>query len=238
MTRVKICGCMRVQDAMAAKKAGADFVGLMFAPSSRRKLSIERAQAIVTALADGERRQPRPPLLSVGADDDIETWFQHGADALDRILARRRPLTVGVFEDQPLEAINSIADACGLDMVQLSGDESWADCVLANRQVVKTVETPVDIAAEDVVDGMESGTAIACLLDGSRGRGRPVNLEVAAAIAAELPVWLAGGLTPENVSATIRRVKPWAVDVSSGVETDGVKDAKKIHAFVSAAKGQ
>ena len=238
MTKVKICGCMRVQDAMAAKKAGADFVGLNFAPSSRRKLSIERAQAIVAALADGERRQPQPPLVSVGADDGVGAWFQHGAEALERILTRRRPLTVGVFEGQPLEEINSIAEACGLDMVQLSSAESWADCVLANRQVVKTVETPVGIAAEDVVDGMEPGTAIACLLDGSRGQGLPVNLEVAAAIAAELPIWLAGGLTPENVSATIRRVQPWAVDVASGVETDGVKDAKKIHAFVSAAKGQ
>ena len=238
MTKVKICGCMRVQDAMAAKKAGAEFVGLVFAPNSRRKLSIERAQAIVTALAGGERRQPRPPLVAVGADDDVETWFRHGAEALERILARRRPLTVGVFENQAVEEINSIADACGLDMVQLSGDESWADCVLANRQVVKTVGTPAGIAAGDVVDEMESGTAIACLLDGSRGRGLPVNLDVAAAIAAELPVWLAGGLTPENVSAIIRRVQPWAVDVSSGVETDGVKDAEKIHAFVSAAKGQ
>ena len=88
------------------------------------------------------------------------------------------------------------------------------------------------------MDGMEPGTAIACLLDGSRGQGRPGNLDVAAAIAADLPVWVAGGLTPENVSATIRRVRPWAVDVSSGVETDGVKDAKKIHAFVSAAQGR
>ncbi len=238
MTRVKICGCMRVQDAMAAKKAGADFVGLMFAPDSRRKLTIERAQAIVAALEDGERRQPRPPLLSVGHDESVEAWFQHGADALDRILTRRRPLTVGVFEDQPLEEINAIAEACNLDMVQLSGDEPWAECVLANRQVIKAVEAPEGVAPEEIIADLETGAAIAFLLDGSRGTGVAMDPDIAKAVAARLPAWLAGGLTPENVVEALEYVQPWAVDVSSGVETDGVKDALKIHAFVAAAKGQ
>lgn len=238
MTRVKICGVMRVQDAMAAKRAGADFVGLMFAPDSRRKLTIERAQAIVAALDDGERRQPRPPLLSVGHDEGVEAWFRHGADALDRILARRRPLTVGVFEDQTLEEINAIADACNLDMVQLSGDEPWSECVLANRQVIKAVEAPEGVVPEEIIADLETGTAIAFLLDGSRGKGVPGGRDVAKAVAARLPAWLAGGLTPENVAETVAYVQPWAVDVSTGVETDGVKDAQKIQAFVAAAKGQ
>jgi len=234
VTRVKICGCMLVSDALAAKDAGADFVGLMFAPESRRRLSVEEGRAIVASLVG---RTPEPPLLSLGADGDTASWFQHGADALDRLLVRRRPLTVGIFEDQTLAEVNTIADAVGLDLIQLSGSETWADCLLANRQVVKAVEIPDGASSGDVLATIEGGTAIACLLDGSRGQGVPIDSGIAADIAHGLPVWLAGGLSPENVSEIVAQARPWAVDVSSGVETDGAKDAEKIRAFVQAAKG-
>ena len=236
MTRVKICGCMRIEDALAAKEAGADFVGLVLAPGSRRRLSVEEAQAIVEVLG--------PPLRELGQaepppEGDAVEWFRHGAEALERLLARKRPLTVGVFEDQTLEEVNTIADECGLDLIQLSGRpsrEGWADCLLANRQVVMTVEVPSGAVADDVIAGLPSGTATACLLDVSRGQGIALDRRTAAAVAARLPVWLAGGLTPENVSDAVREVRPWAVDVSSGVETDGRKDHGKISAFVKAAK--
>ncbi len=234
MTRVKICGCMLVSDALAAKEAGADFVGLMFAPESRRRLTVEEGRAIVAALT---RRTHEPPLLSLGADGDTASWFRHGAEALDRLLVRRRPLTVGVFENQTLDEVNTIADAVGLDLIQLSGDETWAECLLANRQVVKAVDAPDGTSGTAIVDDIEGGTAIACLLDGSRGQGVAIDPAVAADVAARLPVWLAGGLTPENVAGLVEQVQPWAVDVSSGVETDGAKDIAKIHAFVEAAKG-
>jgi len=238
MTRVKICGCMRIDDALAAKDAGADFVGLVFAPKSRRRLDIEEAQAIVAALGLPlrELEQPEPPPLYHGPEGDAVEWCRHGADALDRLLARKRPLTVGVFEDQPMEDVNTIADEAGLDLVQLSGHEPWADCLMANRQVVKAVGAPSGVSAREVLVGIEAGTAIACLLDTSRGRGIEMDRDVAAAVAARLPIWLAGGLAPDNVGAIIRDVRPWAVDVSSGVETAGAKDAAKIRAFIHAAE--
>lgn len=237
MTRVKICGCMRIDDALAAKEAGADFVGLLFARDSRRRLAIEDAQAIVEALGAPLRslEQNEPPPLHHGAEGGAAEWFRHGAEALDRLLARKRPLTVGVFEDQPLEEVNTIADETGIDLIQLGGRESWADCLLANRQVIKTVDMPAGATAEDVVAALQAGTAIASLLDVSRGRGIAVDRKTAADVAARLPVWLAGGLTPENVSDVVRDVRPWLVDVSSGVETGGAKDAAKIRAFVLAA---
>jgi phosphoribosylanthranilate isomerase len=244
VTRVKICGCMRIEDALAAKEAGADFVGLMFARDSRRRLTIEDAQAIVDALGpplrDLGQDEPPPGYLNPkadafgghGAEGDPAAWFRHGAEALDRLLARKRPLTVGVFENQSMEEVNTIADETGIDLIQLSGRESWADCLLANRQVIKTVDVPARAPAEDVLAGLQAGSAIACLLDDSRGRGILVDHATARAVAALLPVWLAGGLTPENVSDVVREVRPWLVDVSSGVETDGAKDARKIRAFV------
>ena len=235
MTRVKICGCMRPEDALAAKEAGADFVGLVFAPTSRRRLSAEQARAIVDAL--GASMGEAPPPADRSDQNDIARWFRHGAETLERRLSHKRPLTVGVFEDQSLAEINAIADACGLDLAQLSGREPWADCRLANRPVVKAIETPTGATADAVVARLETGSAVACLLDESRGQGIAVDHALAAEIAARLPLWLAGGLTPENVSDAVRAVRPWAVDVSSGVETDGAKDAEKIRAFVPAAKG-
>jgi anthranilate synthase/indole-3-glycerol phosphate synthase/phosphoribosylanthranilate isomerase len=231
MTRVKICGCMTVDDVLVAKDTGADFVGIMFAPRSRRRVSIEDAQAIVDAVGPplGAIEQESPPPLRHGVEGDPATWYGHGADALERLLARKQPLTVGVFEDQPIEEVNTIADETGLDLIQLSGSESWATCLLANRQVIKAFDRYSG-------DSIVSGTAIACLLDTSRGRGIELDRAWAADVASRMPVWLAGGLTPENVVEVLREVRPWAVDVSSGVETDGVKDAEKIRAFVNAAR--
>ena len=235
MTRVKICGCMRPEDALAAMEAGADFIGLVFAPESRRRLSIEQAQAVIAAL--GTPLSADRLELNRAFEGDAIAWFRHGAEALDRLLARKRPLAVGIFEDQTLDEANAIADECGLDLIQLSGHEAWADCLRANRPVVKAVELSPGDASDGIIDGFVPGTAVACLLDGSCGRGVEVDRGQAAALAARLPVWLAGGLTPENVSDAVREVQPWAVDVSSGVETGGAKDAAKIHAFVQAAKG-
>jgi len=229
---------MRVEDALAAKEAGADFIGLVFAPDSRRRLDLEEAQAIVEALGLPlrELEQAAPPPLTHGPEGGVAEWFRHAADALDRLLARKRPLAVGVFENQSLEEVNTIADEVGLDLIQLSGHESWSDCLLANRQVIKAVDVPPAARAGEVIATFQAGTAIACLLDVSRGQGVAVDRAVATAVAARLPVWLAGGLAPENVAEAIRDVRPWAVDVSSGVETGGAKDAAKIRKFIESAR--
>jgi anthranilate synthase/indole-3-glycerol phosphate synthase/phosphoribosylanthranilate isomerase len=228
---------MRTDDALAAKDAGADFIGVVFAPGSRRCVSIEEAQTIVQALGPPLRElgQAEPPPIYHGPEGDAIEWFHHGAEALERLLRQKRPLVVGVFEDQPMEEVNTTADEAGIDLIQLSGRESWEECLLATRQVVKAVEVAAGSSPEEFVATLQAGTALACLLDVSRGRGVAIDRGVAAGIAARLPVWLAGGLTPENVGEVVRDVGPWAVDVSSGVETEGAKDAAKIRAFVEAA---
>jgi phosphoribosylanthranilate isomerase len=133
-------------------------------------------------------------------------------------------------------------DEAGIDLVQLSGKEPWGACLLVNRQVVRVVHVRSDETVDAATARMQTGSALAVMLDRADesaygGTGKALDWGVAASISSHLPVWLAGGLTPENVASAIKTVRPWCVDVSSGVETDGVKDLKKIRAFVAAAKG-
>jgi anthranilate synthase/indole-3-glycerol phosphate synthase/phosphoribosylanthranilate isomerase len=231
---------MRLADAVAAAEAGADFIGIMFATDSRRRQSVEEAALIVRAVGTPLRdmEQDEPPPLHPGSFDTIESWFAHGAEALDRLLARKRPLVVGVFKDQDIEDVNQIADETGIDLIQFSGSEPWSDALLANRQAIQSLRPHPGMTADGILAYLEPGAALAFMLDPSHGTGTPADLPTAAAVAAKVPLWLAGGLTPENVAATIRIVHPWLVDVSTGVETDGFKDREKIAAFVDAVRGE
>jgi phosphoribosylanthranilate isomerase len=237
MTRIKICGCTRTADAVAAAEAGADFIGIMFA-QSRRRVSPEEAALIVRAVGVPlrEMEQDEPPPLHPGRFPTVEAWFQHGADALDRLLARKRPLVVGVFQDQSIEEVNQIAEEAGIDLVQLSGDEPWSDCLVANRQAIKVLRQRPGMTAAEISACMQPDVALAFMLDASHGTGVTGDWAAARGVASRIPLWLAGGLTPGNVAAAITTVRPWCADVSSGVETSGAKDPAKIAAFIAAAK--
>jgi phosphoribosylanthranilate isomerase len=244
VTRVKICGCRTPEQALWAADAGADFVGIVFATNSRRRVELEEASEIVRTLGPSLRdlEQESPPASSK-TDSGPRSWFQNGAAALERLLERKRPLTVGVFAGNDPNEINEIVDECGIDLVQLSGGEPWSACLMANRQVIKAVHVRRDDSAESLTGRIETGSAMAVLLDKADevaygGTGNLLDWQVAAGVANQMPVWLAGGLTPENVADAIETVRPWCVDVSSGVETDGIKDEAKVLAFVRAAKAQ
>ena len=143
----------------------------------------------------------------------------------------KRPLTVGVFADQPIEEVNEIAEEAGVDLVQLSGDETWEDCLLVTKQVIQVVHvSPLD-SPSDPMQFVEPGFALALMLDAAHGPyrgggGVPFDWEVARLVAERMPLILAGGLNPENVGEAIRRVQPWVVDVASGTETNGRKDSR------------
>jgi phosphoribosylanthranilate isomerase len=219
VTLVKICGLREPEHALAAAEAGADFVGLVFA-ESRRRVTTEQGRAIVAALGE-------PLAASRG----------QGAPHIEALLRRKRPLVVGVFAGADAETINRTAEAAGLDLVQLSGDESWETCDRLSRPVLKTAKVKDGTSAEEIIATLGPGAVP--LLDTHAegalgGTGRRFDWEVAAEVARRFPIVLAGGLAPENVSEAVRRVRPWAVDVSSGVETDGVKDVEKMRAFVAA----
>jgi len=224
MTYVKICGCRSVEEALAARDAGADFIGLVFAESPRR-VSVDTARRIAEALG---RDRPTPMECRGGLQSSRYPLLPA---PLEHLLTTKRPLLVGVFEGQSASEVESISERAGIDVAQLHGDVPLDD--LPERlPVIWAVE------AEDSVSAvLHASQSAICLLDGSRGRGRRGDWDSFAAVASKMPVILAGGLTPENVAEAVRRVRPWGVDVSSGVETAGGKDATKMRAFVAAAKG-
>jgi len=212
MTRVKICGIREKAHALAAIEAGADFIGLVFAPS-RRQVTPEQAGKIVNAA------KSRSDVIG----------------------------TVGVFVNTPAAEVNAIADSCNLDWVQLSGDESWEYCREISKPVIKAIrirqgQSPEQILA-DLATGAKILTPKKCLylLDSELkgrygGTGTTFDWNLARQAAEQFPVIIAGGLTPENVAEAIEMVAPWGVDVSSGVETGGVKDIAKIRAFIEAVR--
>ena len=157
---------------------------------------------------------------------------------------------VGLFADQPLEEVNEIVADCKLDAVQLCGKESVEYTAAMDCQVIKVVHVPASYRAPEDVPQLAARVreyADAGLPGhggqaggGPPGRHRPAfqHLDVAASMAriGRLIHLLAGGLTPANVGRVISVVRPWGVDVSTGVETIGKKDRGKIRRFISNAR--
>ncbi|KLT42667.1 N-anthranilate isomerase [Cutaneotrichosporon oleaginosum] len=240
---VKICGVRSAADAQLAIDAGADLIGIICVLGTKRFTPPETAREIVevvrAARAKASLSKPEPSPL----------WF--GTMAA-RLRARRRPLAVGVFRNQPVEDVAAAVDDIGLDLVQLHGDEPQSHARLLPVPVIKAFRV-VDGAVRGG-DAARPGLNSYVLLDapsssGGAGGGEGVSFDWGVAKrladageaggAARLPIILAGGLTPENVKQAVEAAAGvLAVDVSSGVESaDGSKNAEKVRAFVKAVKG-
>lgn len=196
---VKICGVTNESDALLAVALGADALGFVLAPSSRRV-----------------------------APDRV------------RDIARRVPgdvLTVGVFRNELPERVMELVQRAGLKAVQLHGDESAADC----RQVAEQIPTVIKAfpAGHPGLDRIDDYGTDTVLIDGPRpGSGQVFDWSLAeGAPRSRYRVILAGGLDADIVGSAIARVRPWGVDVSTGVESEpGRKDPAKLRAFIEAAR--
>jgi phosphoribosylanthranilate isomerase len=202
MTRVKVCGITRAEDARLAAALGAAAVGFIFWPESPRYVDPSRVRAIVGQL---------PPFVT----------------------------PVGVFVNQPVDHVLTVARLARISAVQLHGDESANDYVPLGYRVIKAVpiRSADDRAAARAVPA--SATVLLDAFDPARrgGTGQPVDWTIAASIARERPVVLSGGLTAGNVAAALRDVAPYAIDVSSGVEdAPGVKSAGRLREFFAAVE--
>lgn len=144
---------------------------------------------------------------------------------------------VGLFVNPTAEELAEAVRVSGVRIAQLQGEESPAFCAAAPVPVVKAIRVKDEHSLADLV----SYEVAAFLLDaagpGYGGTGMTFDWGLAAVAASSVPVWLAGGLVPENVAEAVRRVRPRGVDVASGVEVSpGVKDVAKMEAFIRNAK--
>ncbi|HSW57642.1 MAG TPA: phosphoribosylanthranilate isomerase [Dehalococcoidales bacterium] len=212
MTRIKICGITEAEQALAAAEGGADYLGLVFARSPRQ-INPQRAVSIVHAVSN-----------------TVE-----------------KPQVVGVFVNLPASDINFIAESCRLDWVQLSGDESWEFCLQINKPVIRAIHVFYNTKAEFILNEIKTGFTylppenLKILLDSRTkeafgGTGKTFDWKLAREVSARYPVFVGGGLNPENVAQMVKDVQPWGVDVSTGVETKGKKDIEKIKQFIRKVK--
>jgi len=199
----------------------------------------------------------RVKICGITSLEDARAAVAAGADALGFVFYAQSPrfisvegaagiitqlppfvTAVGLFVNEPPEVVEATARACGLDLVQLHGDETPQQCLLPGRRVIKALRVKdagsLRAAASYPVCGL--------LLDAWServygGSGEVFDWSLLKHFAASHPVILAGGLTPENVAEAVATVRPWAVDVSSGVESaPGRKDHEKLRAFIQNAK--
>jgi phosphoribosylanthranilate isomerase len=205
--RVKICGITRLEDAGAAVDAGAHALGFVFYPRSARYIIPENAASIISIL---------PPFVT----------------------------TVGVFVNLPRKQVEDVVDQSGITVIQLHGDEPPSECVGYNRPVIKALriqqQDPLPVMSAYKVAGFLLDTAIPGTWGGT---GVPLDWQLFSGDLEEGldamrdRLILAGGLNAENVGSAIRLVKPFAVDVSSGVEDKpGIKNHKKIKEFMDAVR--
>lgn len=214
MTRIKICGITNVEDALLAVEHGADALGFVFAESPR-KVTDEVAAKIISEL---------PPFVT----------------------------TVGVFVNAPANEVQTIADYCGLDILQFHGEETPSYCRQFTQKVVKAFRMKNYTEIEEWIFH-ENEEEAATLLDPSsnvvgflvdayaRGRyggtGIHLNWELVRNLKSRKPLILAGGLEPKNVALAVKVVKPYAVDVSSGVELrPGKKDRYRVREFIEVVR--
>jgi phosphoribosylanthranilate isomerase len=204
--RIKICGLTNLDDALAAIDAGATHLGFNFYPKSPRCLTPAACAELISSLAT---RHPPPVTF------------------------------VGLFVNDSPAVIAAILDDCGLDLAQIHGDDSPEQLQLVRGRFYKAFRGTADGEDFAAYAALSFG-APALLVDAHvpgayGGTGQLADWEAAQRLAGRYPIFLAGGLTPENVAAAVERVRPWGVDVASGVESSpGKKDHAKMRAFVKA----
>ncbi|CAH1386917.1 phosphoribosylanthranilate isomerase [Candidatus Nitrotoga sp. M5] len=202
MTRIKICGITRMEDALAAAHSGADALGLVFYDKSPRYVTLKQAAQLAAAI---------PPFVT----------------------------RVGLFVNASAESVQGVLQQVPLDTLQFHGEEEPAFCAQFDRPYLKAVRVKcgVDLVQCAARYKDAQGLLLDAFIEGTHG-GTGVSFDwTLIPHNLPIPVVLSGGLHLKNVTEAIKQVRPWAVDVSSGVEAEkGIKDVAKIAAFINEVK--
>ncbi len=202
MTRVKICGITRAQDAQAVARSGADALGLVFYERSPRHVGVQQAAQLAAAI---------PPFVTV----------------------------VGLFVNPPEDEVRNVLRRVPLDVLQFHGEEEPEFCMRFNRPYIKAIRVKAGVDLLQCASRYSSaqGLLLDAYIEGTRGgTGESFDWSLIPQ-GLPLPVILSGGLHAGNLAEAIRQVRPYAVDVSSGVEAaKGVKDVAKVAAFINEVK--
>jgi phosphoribosylanthranilate isomerase len=202
-------------------------------------------------------RVPRVKICGLTNSEDARHAIASGADALGFVLYKGSPrylapeqarrliaelppfvTSVGLFVNEEPASIREMIRYCGFDTVQLHGDEPPDACSYPPCRVIKALRLGAGVNDETFAAYPVSALLLdACVAGEYGGTGQRCDWPTAARIAARHRLILAGGLTPDNVAEAVRRVRPYAVDVSSGVEKEpGVKDPEKVASFIRMAR--
>jgi phosphoribosylanthranilate isomerase len=200
----------------------------------------------------------RVKICGITNIEDALLAAEAGADAIGLVFCEKSPRVVtperaaaivralppfvqavGLFVNSPIDIVNTTAEFCRLDLVQLHGEETPEFCMQVTRRVIKAFRVRDGESIAPMKDYCVSGYLLDAWSPGAHGgTGLTFNWELARDAGSFGPVILAGGLTPDNVGSALRTVVPYGVDVSSGVEAlPGKKDPEKVRAFISRAKG-
>ena len=229
--KIKMCGISKVEIIPAIVDAKPDYMGLVFAPS-KRQVTVEQAKTLVDELHKqyektyGEVTVPMHTDTAQDSQDNQE--FVQGNSNFDKIK------TVGVFVNETVENLLKIAEEVKLDVIQLHGDEDETFIQIlkeqSNVEVWKAVQVRSAADAEKWIDSSADMLLFDAYHKDERG-GTGEVFDWSSLDAFERPFMLAGGIDSTNVARAIRTVRPYGIDISSGIETEGVKDDEKIKAF-------
>ena len=215
--KVKMCGISKVETIPAVVEAKPDYMGLVFAPS-KRQVTVDQAKILVEELNRGYAKK-------YGSDTEH--------DKNDTIK------TVGVFVNETIDNLVTIANEANLDAVQLHGDEDEAFIQSlkerTNVEVWKAIQIRTAADTEKWIDSSADMLLFDAYHKDERG-GTGEVFDWSSLDAFERPFMLAGGIDSTNVARAIRTVRPYGIDISSGIETNGMKDDKKITAFTKIVK--
>ena len=210
--KVKMCGISKVETIPAVVEAKPDYMGLVFAPS-KRQVTVDQAKILVEELHRGYAKK-------YGSDTEH--------DKNDTIK------TVGVFVNETVDNLVTIANEANLDAVQLHGDEDETFIQSlkerTNVEVWKAIQIRTAADTEKWIDSSADMLLFDAYHKDERG-GTGEVFDWSSLDAFERPFMLAGGIDSTNVARAIRTVRPYGIDISSGIETNGVKDDEKITAF-------